>query len=112
VSLWEFQVFGDVNPSGKLPISFPKQIADLPTANIQQFPGVDDRDGDGHQHRHPGGRRRRPAQRRAEPAGVVPAHPAGHRALDRSWTTNAGQYRVYLGDSSRNVPLSAAPTVS
>jgi beta-glucosidase len=29
-----------------------------------------------------------------------------------SWTTNAGQYRVYLGDSSRNVPLSAAPTVS
>ncbi|MEU8635786.1 hypothetical protein AB0C38_26775 [Amycolatopsis sp. NPDC048633] len=29
-----------------------------------------------------------------------------------SWTTNAGQYRVYLGDSSRNVPLSAALTVS
>ncbi|WP_328648108.1 hypothetical protein OHS58_10765 [Amycolatopsis sp. NBC_00348] len=29
-----------------------------------------------------------------------------------SWTTNAGQYRVSVGDSSRNVPLSAALNVT
>ncbi|HEY3479952.1 MAG TPA: fibronectin type III-like domain-contianing protein, partial [Streptomyces sp.] len=29
-----------------------------------------------------------------------------------AWTTNAGQYRVYVGDSSRTVPLSAALNVS
>jgi beta-glucosidase len=36
-------LFGDVNPSGKLPVSFPKQIADMPTASVQQFPGANDR---------------------------------------------------------------------
>ena len=33
-------LFGDVNPSGKLPLTFPKQLSDLPACTPQQFPGV------------------------------------------------------------------------
>ncbi|HUA65264.1 MAG TPA: glycoside hydrolase family 3 C-terminal domain-containing protein [Alphaproteobacteria bacterium] len=33
-------LFGDVNPSGKLPITFPKQLADLPADTEWQYPGV------------------------------------------------------------------------
>ena len=34
-------LFGDCNPSGKLPITFPKRLADLPAHTPQQYPGVD-----------------------------------------------------------------------
>jgi beta-glucosidase len=33
-------LFGDVNPSGKLPMTFPRSIADLPTRTPEQYPGV------------------------------------------------------------------------
>ena len=33
-------LFGDVNPSGKLPMSFPKSLADTPTSTPQQYPGI------------------------------------------------------------------------
>ena len=33
-------LFGDVNPSGKLPLTFPKQISDLPANTPEQYPGV------------------------------------------------------------------------
>lgn len=33
-------LFGDVNPSGKLPMTFPKQLADLPANTEWQYPGV------------------------------------------------------------------------
>jgi beta-glucosidase len=33
-------LFGDINPSGKLPISFPKSTADLPIQSAAQYPGV------------------------------------------------------------------------
>jgi beta-glucosidase len=33
-------LFGDVNPSGRLPISFPMRDTDLPTHSPSQFPGV------------------------------------------------------------------------
>jgi beta-glucosidase len=36
-------LFGDVNPSGKLPVSFPKSLADVPAATAQQWPGQDDK---------------------------------------------------------------------
>ncbi|EWM17345.1 glycoside hydrolase family 3 C-terminal domain-containing protein [Kutzneria sp. 744] len=36
-------LFGDVNPSGKLPVTFPRSMADMPTASAQQFPGANDR---------------------------------------------------------------------
>jgi len=32
--------YGDVNPSGKLPVSFPKSLADVPAATAAQWPGV------------------------------------------------------------------------
>jgi len=32
-------LFGDVNPSGKLPITFPKDQADLPQQSASQYPG-------------------------------------------------------------------------
>jgi beta-glucosidase len=34
-------LFGDVNPSGKLPLTFPKELADLPANTPEQYPGVD-----------------------------------------------------------------------
>ncbi|WP_171016016.1 glycoside hydrolase family 3 C-terminal domain-containing protein [Ramlibacter sp. 2FC] len=33
-------LFGDINPSGRLPVSFPRADADLPTYAPEQFPGV------------------------------------------------------------------------
>jgi len=33
-------LFGDVNPSGKLPITFPRQGSDVPANTPQQYPGV------------------------------------------------------------------------
>jgi beta-glucosidase len=33
-------LMGDINPSGKLPITFPKSIADLPAHTPEQYPGV------------------------------------------------------------------------
>jgi beta-glucosidase len=33
-------LFGDVNPSGKLPLTFPVQLADLPANTAAQYPGV------------------------------------------------------------------------
>ncbi|MGC2421376.1 MAG: glycoside hydrolase family 3 C-terminal domain-containing protein [Candidatus Acidiferrales bacterium] len=33
-------LFGDVNPSGKLPVTFPKSLADLPANTPEQYPGV------------------------------------------------------------------------
>ncbi|MFL5926716.1 MAG: beta-glucosidase family protein [Gaiellaceae bacterium] len=33
-------LFGDVNPSGKLPVSFPKSVSDLPIQSAAQYPGV------------------------------------------------------------------------
>jgi beta-glucosidase len=34
-------LFGAVNPSGKLPITFPAKIEDLPANTLEQYPGVD-----------------------------------------------------------------------
>ncbi len=34
-------LFGDFDPSGKLPLTFPRQLADLPASTPQQYPGVD-----------------------------------------------------------------------
>jgi beta-glucosidase len=33
-------LFGDVNPSGKLPVTFPRSLADVPAASAAQWPGV------------------------------------------------------------------------
>jgi len=33
-------LYGDVNPSGKLPVSFPKSLADVPASTPAQWPGV------------------------------------------------------------------------
>ena len=33
-------LFGDVNPSGKLPITFPRQLVDLPANTPEQYPGT------------------------------------------------------------------------
>src|SRR3954470_9718989 len=38
-------LFGDVNPSAKLPQTFPKAMADLPIKNQSQYPGVNDSKG-------------------------------------------------------------------
>ncbi|SEF23295.1 beta-glucosidase [Amycolatopsis pretoriensis] len=180
-------LYGDVNPSGKLPVSFPKQIADLPTANVQQFPGANDRieysEGLNVGYRwydsrnieplfpfgfglsyttfgfsnlvvtpsgtngtatvtatvtntgtragadvvqlyvgQPGGNGEPPKQLKGfkkvqlnpgqSQQVSFPLTPRDLAHWTGSWTTNAGQYRVYLGDSSRNVPLSAALTVT
>ncbi len=34
-------LFGDVNPAAKLPVTFPKSLADVPAATPAQWPGVD-----------------------------------------------------------------------
>ncbi|MEV8565182.1 glycoside hydrolase family 3 C-terminal domain-containing protein [Streptomyces sp. NPDC051322] len=34
-------LFGDTNPSGHLPLTFPKKDSDMPTADREQFPGKD-----------------------------------------------------------------------
>lgn len=36
-------LFGEENPSGKLPITFPQQAEDAPTAPLERYPGVDGR---------------------------------------------------------------------
>jgi len=33
-------LFGDVNPSGKLPITFPRRLEDLPANTVEQYPGT------------------------------------------------------------------------
>ncbi len=33
-------LFGDVNPSGKLPVTFPKSLADVPASTTAQWPGT------------------------------------------------------------------------
>lgn len=33
-------LFGDVNPSGKLPVTFPKSLDDVPASKPEQYPGV------------------------------------------------------------------------
>ncbi|MYS21579.1 beta-glucosidase [Streptomyces sp. DvalAA-14] len=33
-------IFGDVNPSGKLPVTFPKSLADVPASTPAQWPGT------------------------------------------------------------------------
>jgi len=33
-------LFGDVNPSGKLPLTFPKQLSDLTANTLEQYPGT------------------------------------------------------------------------
>ena len=33
-------LFGDVNPSGKLPVTFPRALSDVPASSPQQWPGV------------------------------------------------------------------------
>ncbi|HEU5034297.1 MAG TPA: glycoside hydrolase family 3 C-terminal domain-containing protein [Mycobacteriales bacterium] len=38
-------LFGDVNPSGKLPITFPKKLSDGPLRTKAQYPGVPDNHG-------------------------------------------------------------------
>ena len=38
-------LFGDVNPSAKLPVTFPKRLADVPAAGAAQWPGVGGRVG-------------------------------------------------------------------
>jgi beta-glucosidase len=38
-------LFGDASPSGKLPITFPKSVADIPTQTPDQWPGVTGADG-------------------------------------------------------------------
>lgn len=35
-------LFGDVDPSGRLPITFPRSLADTPTNTPEQYPGVND----------------------------------------------------------------------
>ena len=34
-------LFGDVNPSGRLPVTFPKKLSDTPVARFGEFPGGD-----------------------------------------------------------------------
>lgn len=36
-------LYGDVNPSGKLPLSFPRTATAIPTARPEQWPGLDGR---------------------------------------------------------------------
>lgn len=36
-------LYGDVDPSGKLPLTFPRSAAEIPTAQREQWPGVDGR---------------------------------------------------------------------
>jgi beta-glucosidase len=36
-------LFGDVNPSGKLPLTFPRTAMEIPTNALRQWPGVDGR---------------------------------------------------------------------
>jgi beta-glucosidase len=38
-------LWGDANPSGKLPMTFPKALADTPTSTPEQYPGIVDADG-------------------------------------------------------------------
>jgi beta-glucosidase len=35
-------LFGDVNPSGKLPMTFPRSASDLPASTPAQYPGIND----------------------------------------------------------------------
>jgi len=34
-------LFGDVNPSGKLPVTFPRGLGDVPASSAERWPGVD-----------------------------------------------------------------------
>ncbi|MGA9063021.1 MAG: glycoside hydrolase family 3 C-terminal domain-containing protein [Terracidiphilus sp.] len=36
-------LYGDVNPSAKLPLTFPRTATEIPTATMEQWPGVDGR---------------------------------------------------------------------
>jgi len=38
-------LWGDVNPSGKLPVTFPKKLSDSPIRSKAQYPGINDQSG-------------------------------------------------------------------
>jgi beta-glucosidase len=37
-------LFGDVNPSGKLPLTFPKSVSDVPANTSAQYPGISNKE--------------------------------------------------------------------
>jgi beta-glucosidase len=84
-------LFGEVNPSGKLPLTFPRSLTETPVATPEQYPGVN-----GAVHYS---ERLRVGYRGYDALGLVPQYPFGHGL---SYTTFAyDSLRIDVGGRAR-----------
>ena len=105
-------LFGDVDPSAKLPETFPASQGDLPTRTAQQYPGVNDAAGIPHATYSEGTARRLPLVRRQAHHAAVPVrvradlhHVRDARsASDRGPRTSGARERDVHGRRHRPTP--------
>jgi beta-glucosidase len=98
-------LFGDVNPSAKLPQTFPKSKADLPTKTQSQYPGVNDSNGVPHAAYSEG---LKVGYRWYDSQGIAPLFPFG---FGLSYTTfSLGGLHVKAAGTGANATFTVANT--
>jgi beta-glucosidase len=95
-------LFGDVNPSGKLPLTFPRSEEDTPVATPEQYPGVD-----GAVHYSEG---IFVGYRGYERLGILPRYPFGHGLSYTSFAYGEFQIAPETTDRTRPIQVTFAVT--